>query len=57
MSTKLHALIRLASTEATDGQLLARYVTTRDTAAFETLVRRHGPMVLSACRRILHNLQ
>src|SRR5262249_48381362 len=31
------------------------YVRGRDEAAFETLVRRHGPMVLSVCRRILRN--
>jgi RNA polymerase sigma factor (sigma-70 family) len=56
MSTILHALTQLASTELTDGQLLGRYVTTRDAAAFENLVRRHGPMVLGVCRRLLPNL-
>src|SRR6201998_2454692 len=55
MSTTLHALIRLASPAVTAGQLLGRYVTTRDAAAFETLVRRHGPMVLGVCRRLLPN--
>jgi RNA polymerase sigma factor (sigma-70 family) len=39
----------------TDGQLLEAFITRRDEAAFETLVRRHGPMVLSTCRRILGN--
>jgi hypothetical protein len=29
-----------------DGQLLARFVADREEAAFEALVRRHGPMVL-----------
>jgi RNA polymerase sigma factor (sigma-70 family) len=56
MSTILHALAQLASTELTDGQLLGRYVTRRDAAAFETLVRRHGPMVLGVCRRLLPSL-
>src|SRR6516165_8078426 len=56
MSTILHVLTQLASAELTDGQLLGRYVTTRDAAAFETLVRRHGPMVLGVCRRLLPNL-
>jgi RNA polymerase sigma factor (sigma-70 family) len=38
-----------------DGRLLELYVRRRDEAAFEALVRRHGPMVLGVCRRILGN--
>src|SRR5262245_37498980 len=38
-----------------DGQLLERYVVRRDEIAFEALVRRHGPMVLGVCRRLLAN--
>ncbi len=41
----------------TDGELLEHFVTRQDEAAFETLVRRHGPMVLGACRRVLKNFQ
>ena len=36
-----------------DGQLLARYADSKDEAAFEALVARHGPMVLATCRAVL----
>jgi RNA polymerase sigma factor (sigma-70 family) len=36
-----------------DAQLLERFAVARDEAAFELLARRHGPMVLGVCRRIL----
>jgi RNA polymerase sigma factor (sigma-70 family) len=36
-----------------DGQLLERFATRRDEAAFAALVALHGPMVLGVCRRIL----
>src|SRR5437870_1632706 len=43
--------------ELTDGQLLEYFVSRREGAALEVLVRRHGPMVWAVCRRILHNHQ
>jgi RNA polymerase sigma factor (sigma-70 family) len=39
----------------TDGQLLESFLSRRDAAAMEVLVRRHGPMVWGLCRRILQN--
>jgi RNA polymerase sigma factor (sigma-70 family) len=39
----------------TDGQLLEQYLTDHSEVAFEAILRRHGPMVLGVCRRILEN--
>ncbi len=38
-----------------DGALLARYRRERDQDAFGSLVRRHGPMVLGVCQRVLRD--
>src|SRR5260370_26467989 len=38
-----------------DAQLLEHFIERRDEAAFETLMRRHGPMGLGVCRRLLRN--
>lgn len=35
-----------------DGELLARFARDRDQSAFAAIVRRHGPMVLTVCKRI-----
>lgn len=38
--------------ELSDGELLRRFATGRDEAAFEVLVWRHGPSLLSLCHRL-----
>jgi RNA polymerase sigma factor (sigma-70 family) len=40
-----------------DGQLLQLYRDTGDEVAFAAMVRRHGPMVLGVCRRVLGHFQ
>src|SRR5687767_11587015 len=40
---------------SSDAALLARFLATKDDAAFSQIVQRHGPMVLAVCRRILRN--
>jgi RNA polymerase sigma factor (sigma-70 family) len=55
----LHKLRRAAlqcDDGMTDRQLLERFLAVREEAAFEALVRRHGPMVLGVCRRVLEHL-
>jgi hypothetical protein len=40
----------------TDGQLLDLFLAHHAEAAFDQLVRRHGPTVMGVCRRVLHDL-
>jgi RNA polymerase sigma factor (sigma-70 family) len=48
--TELH---RMGLPSESDADLLGRFVTQRDEAAFTAIVERHGPMVLRVCQRIL----
>jgi RNA polymerase sigma factor (sigma-70 family) len=41
--------------DLTDGHLVELFSSRGEAAAFEALVRRHGPMVLSVCRRVLRD--
>src|SRR4029077_12647746 len=55
---KSHAAMRVAGyfarpDDATDADLLQRFVAERDGGAFTALLRRHGPMVFGVCRRVL----
>jgi RNA polymerase sigma factor (sigma-70 family) len=45
------------ATDLTDGQLLERFRSQGEEAAFAVLVQRHGLMVLTVCRRLLSNAQ
>jgi RNA polymerase sigma factor (sigma-70 family) len=54
----IHELLARVAPEGSnirDGDLLERFLTQNDQAGFEMIVWRHGPMVLAACRRILHD--
>jgi RNA polymerase sigma factor (sigma-70 family) len=61
LNTVVRHLLRAVGPEAagglSDAQLLERFVGTRDEAAFEVLVWRHGAMVLGTCCRLLRREQ
>jgi RNA polymerase sigma factor (sigma-70 family) len=49
------AALRRDGEGLTDADLLGAFVVRREEAAFEALLRRHGPMVWGVCRRVLGN--
>jgi RNA polymerase sigma factor (sigma-70 family) len=59
LSSVVQYLRQIAGTgdagEQADCQLLERFVTKHDESAYEALMRRHAPMVLGTCSRILRN--
>ncbi len=50
-----HLFVEGTAAGPPDGQLLERFLTRGDEAAFAALVERHGPMVLAVCRSVLRN--
>jgi RNA polymerase sigma factor (sigma-70 family) len=55
ISYVIERLRRDLTADLTDGQLLERFIAHREEAAFETLVRRHGPLVWGVCRGIVRD--
>jgi RNA polymerase sigma factor (sigma-70 family) len=55
MQTLRRVAERQSLADQSDAQLLECFVVKREQAAFEVLVRRHGNMVLSVCRRQVRN--
>ncbi|HEX3315767.1 MAG TPA: hypothetical protein VHR72_12780, partial [Gemmataceae bacterium] len=49
-----NVLLSKDASERTDAELVHRFVERRDETAFLMLVRRHGALVLTVCRRVLH---
>ena len=43
------------ATAVGEAELLGRFVSQGDPAAFEAILQRHGPMVLQVCRRVLND--
>src|SRR5947209_8398558 len=61
-NAQLSAVLRQAremadTQDPTDAELIDRFIAGRDEAAFAALLERHGPMVLSVCRRVLRQAQ
>jgi RNA polymerase sigma factor (sigma-70 family) len=55
LAKSLRALVAPEGGTLSDGQLLDEFLAHQEDAAFEAIVRRHGPMVLGVCRRVLRN--
>src|SRR5689334_1579885 len=51
-----HAALLHKADGPTNRQLLEAFLSRREEAAFAALLRRHGPMVLGVCHRVLRNV-
>src|SRR5262245_58892654 len=51
------ALLVRGATELSDARLLECFVQGKEEAAFAALVKRHGPLVWGACKRVLRHAQ
>src|SRR5258708_38123310 len=49
------AALRSCSNDLSDALLIESFLARHDHEAFAALLRRHGPMVLGVCRRVLRN--
>ena len=57
LNAVLRHVRRVVLASSSDEELLAALASRRDEDAFEVLLRRHGPMVWAACRRVLRSTQ
>src|SRR5882762_359902 len=61
MSAFFHRLARGMAAETmgeqSDGELVERFLASRDDTVFEAIVRRHGPMIFRVCWRVLQDEQ
>ena len=53
---QIRRIARPAGDPADDRTLLSKFAASHDEAAFAELVRRHGPLVLGVCRRVLGDI-
>src|SRR5580700_2930691 len=53
MVDHLHRVAAEGDDSVSDGELLRRFLQTRDPTVFELIVWRHGAMVQTVCRRVL----